>query len=35
VESVVTQPVDVARVPFSSNVVRFRERSVVLSCASP
>jgi hypothetical protein len=35
VESVVTQPVDVARIPLSAHAVRFRERSAVASCASP
>ncbi|MDB4874231.1 MAG: PrcB C-terminal domain protein [Gemmatimonadetes bacterium] len=35
VEAVVTQPVDVARIPRSERAIRFRERSVVTSCASP
>jgi hypothetical protein len=35
VESVMTQPVDVARIPASARTVRFRERRVVTSCGSP
>jgi hypothetical protein len=35
VESVVTQPVDVARIPLSANAIRFVERDVVTACTSP
>jgi len=35
VESVMTQPVDIARVPLTSQPVRFRERDVVIGCSSP
>ena len=35
VSAVMTQPLDLARIPASDQPVRFRERTVVVPCGSP